>query len=384
MKTKDEKLRVVAWGTYDLGKPRDRILLRGLRENGVDVLECHSDVWQGIEDKSQVAGWHRKARLAGKSLLAYPSLIVRYLRLPKHDAVLVPYMGQLDVLVLWPFAKLRRRPIIWDAFLSLYNTIVEDRQLIRPGRLAARLLFAWEWLACRAADIVLVDTNAHGRYFIERFRLPATKVQRIFVGAEPEHFYPSPEPTKPAGSGIFQVLFYGQFIPLHGIETIIRAAKLSEGDKIAWHLVGTGQEAERIRALIDELNPSNVDWEPWVPYHELLQRIHAADVCLGIFGTTEKASRVIPNKVFQVIASGRPLITADTPAARELLEPGPAVELIPPADPDALRRAVLRMRAAERHWDGALCQDIQPNALVKPFKDLIMKLRPANSFNPPL
>ena len=49
--TKDEKLRVVAWGTYDLGKPRDRILLRGLRENDVEVLECHSDVWQGIEDK---------------------------------------------------------------------------------------------------------------------------------------------------------------------------------------------------------------------------------------------------------------------------------------------------------------------------------------------
>ena len=197
MNDTDDPLRIIAWGTYDLGKPRVRILLRGLRENGVEVLECHRDVWQGVEDKSQVAGWRRKARFIGKWLIAYPSLIVRYLRLPKHDAVLVPYMGQLDVLILWPFAKLRRRPIIWDAFLSLYNTIVEDRQLVRPGSLAARLLFAWEWLACRAADVVLVDTNAHGRYFIERFGIPQAKVQRIFVGAEPEHFYPSREPKRP-------------------------------------------------------------------------------------------------------------------------------------------------------------------------------------------
>ena len=263
-------------------------------------------------------------------------------------------MGQLDVLVLWPFAKLRRRPIIWDAFLSLYNTIVEDRQLVRPGSLAARLLFAWEWLACRAADVVLVDTNAHGRYFSERFGIPPDKGAAYLRRRRAGALLPKPraEKTRPT-AGIFHVLFYGQFIPLHGIETIVRAAKLSEGDNIAWHLVGTGQEAERIRALIDELNPSNLDWEPWVPYHELLQRIHAADVCLGIFGATEKAARVIPNKVFQIIASGRPLITADTPAARELLRPGPGIQLVPPADPTALRLAVLRQRNVSGDGDDA-------------------------------
>ena len=74
MNTKDEKLRVIAWGTYDLGKPRVRILLRGLRENGVEVLECHRDVWQGVEDKSQVAGWRRKARFIGKWLILQSSL----------------------------------------------------------------------------------------------------------------------------------------------------------------------------------------------------------------------------------------------------------------------------------------------------------------------
>lgn len=105
-RTSDESLlRVVFWGTYDTGKPRVRILLRGLRENGVEVIECHSEVWEGVEDKSQVFGWIARFRLLFKWLLRYPMLILRYVRLPKHDVIIVGYMGQMDILVIWPFAK---------------------------------------------------------------------------------------------------------------------------------------------------------------------------------------------------------------------------------------------------------------------------------------
>ena len=123
-------MRVVCWGTYDLGKPRNRILLRGLREAGVELVEIHKDVWGGVEDKGHVVGAGRKLMLALKWLAAYPGLIWRYMRAPKHDAVLVGYMGHLDVLILWPFARLRGVPVIWDVFLSLYNTVVEDRRIV--------------------------------------------------------------------------------------------------------------------------------------------------------------------------------------------------------------------------------------------------------------
>ena len=111
-----------------------------------------------------------------------------------------------------------------------------------------------------------------------------------------------------------------------------------------------------------------------MPYQELLQRIHAADVCLGIFGATEKAARVIPNKVFQIIASGRPLITADTPAARELLEPGPAIQLVPAADPDALRRAAQKLREAYEAQTVAIRHEIQPQIAIMPLKNVLTKL----------
>jgi glycosyltransferase involved in cell wall biosynthesis len=381
---RQRKLRIVAWGTYDLGKPRVRILLDGLRNNHVDVIECHKAVWTGVEDKSQITGFFSKLKFLLLLLGSYPLLIWRYLRLPDHDAVLVCYMGQLDVLVVWPFAKFRRKPIVWDAFLSLYDTVVDDRRMVGTRSPIASLLFAWEWLACRAADAILLDTTAHGRYFIETFGLPPSRVHRILVGAEPETFHP-PERSEPPPQSDrpFRVLFYGQFIPLHGIETVVRAAKLSEGCGIHWELIGSGQEQDRIRRLIAELRPANLAWDPWVPYQDLLQRIHRADVCLGIFGQTEKAARVIPNKVFQIIASGKPLVTADTPAARELLTAGPDIELVTANDPEDLRQAVLRMHASapsrEGHAHEDLRERITPCAVTRPLKDLLAGLARAPS-----
>jgi glycosyltransferase involved in cell wall biosynthesis len=73
----------------------------------------------------------------------------------------------------------------------------------------------------------------------------------------------------------------------------------------------------------------------------------ASDVCLGIFGTSPKAQRVIPNKVFDALAVGRPVLTADTPAVREVLTHGETAWLCPPGDPAALAEALLALRSEE-------------------------------------
>jgi glycosyltransferase involved in cell wall biosynthesis len=329
-------MRIVCWGTYDLGKPRNRILLRGLKEAGAEVVEIHADIWKGIDDKGDVAGTGRKLLLMLKWLAAYPALLWRYMRASRHDAVLVGYMGQLDVLVLWPFAKLRGVPVVWDVFLSLYNTVVEDRRIVSPFNPLAWLLFAWEWLACRAASQLIMDTRTHADYLADLYGLKPGSVGAVFVGVEPEAFPPC-QKKNPADPGKeINVLFYGQFIPLHGIETIIRAAQAAVGEPIRWTLIGRGQEAGSIRHLLADA-PAKVEWIEWVRYEALRDHIAQADVCLGIFGDTDKAARVIPNKVFQILSSGKPLVTRDSPAIRELLSPETdGVYLVPPTDPGAL------------------------------------------------
>lgn len=335
-------MRIVFWGTYDTGKPRTRILLRGLRENNAHIIECHANVWEGIEDKSQITGWANKLRFAASWLLSYPRLIARYITLPKHDVVVVGYLGHLDVLVLWLFALLRGVPIVWDAFLSLYETVVEDRKLVSPKHPLAFFIFLWEWLACRAVDRIILDTRAHADYFVQQFHVLANRTGVVFVGVETDAFPALLQSKRERDiEDLFTVLFYGQFIPLHGIETIIQAAQQTKNEPIKWNIIGQGQDQRKLRVMLEDQLLLRLRWIPWVSYSELAGWIHRADVCLGIFGDSDKAGRVIPNKVFQILSAGKPLITRDSPAIRELLNPGmPGVFLIPPADANELAHAV--------------------------------------------
>jgi len=363
----NKKLKVVFWGTYDLGKPRIRLLLKGARSAGIEVIECHVDLWKGVEDKSQISGFKYKLKIILCWFFSYPSLIWRYMGLPSHDAVLVGYMGFWDILVLKMFARFRGVPVIWDAFLSIYDTVVEDRRMVSRQSPLAWILYSLEWLACRAADVIFLDTKVHASYFERLFRLPVGYVGRIFVGAETEIFPDSQEKAGEVRSGKpFMALFYGQFISLHGIDTIVKAAKRTEilGEEVRWVLIGRGQEYRRIEGLINELGITNIERIPWVPYNELIKWILDADVCLGIFSSGAKASRVIPNKVYQVLSARRPLITADTPAIRELLGESEHIRLIPPGNPDKLAEAVIGIKK-ESQGMGRIYVD-QVNKVIGP------------------
>jgi glycosyltransferase involved in cell wall biosynthesis len=154
----------------------------------------------------------------------------------------------------------------------------------------------------------------------------------------------------------FEVLFFGKYIPLHGVETIIRAAKVLEPhSRIRVTMLGTGQQRAQADALAAELDLTAVRFVDWVPYADLPAIIAAADLCLGIFGTGEKASRVVPNKAYQAIAAGCPLITADTPAARTgLLRDGlTGAVLVPPGDASALASAILEIGQKPERWMAA-------------------------------
>jgi glycosyltransferase involved in cell wall biosynthesis len=86
-----------------------------------------------------------------------------------------------------------------------------------------------------------------------------------------------------------------------------------------------------------------VSWRDDVPLAALPGELARAAVVLGVFGAGRKAGMVVPNKVWQAAAAGRPLVTRDGPALREVLTPGEHCLACPPADPDALALAVRRL-----------------------------------------
>ena len=333
-------MRILCIGTYDTGKPRTRILLEAFKEGGHTVDQIHFSVWEGIEDKSQIKGISARIRILVRWLLCYPILIWKTARVPKPDIVCFPYLGLVDAFVLGPILKVRGIPYIIDAFISLYDTVVQDRALLARSSLRAKLLFSFEGQVLRRVNRVLIDTQAHADYFIDTFDLKTGHVKPVFVGAETSSFPTLPPPER-KNMDPLTVLFYGQCIPLHGMETILEAASLSQDLPVKWVLIGKGQEEDKIQSFLKSFPDAPVSWIPWVQYPALIKYLGEADLCLGIFGTTGKASRVIPNKVFQILQAGRPLLTRDSPAMRELVAPGSkGIQLIPAGDPSALYEAI--------------------------------------------
>jgi glycosyltransferase involved in cell wall biosynthesis len=372
--------RILCWGTYDLGKPRTRILRDGLRRAGVEVEECRTPVWEGIEDKSQVRGSLRRLGLLLRWLACYPRLLWRFMRAPRPRLALIGFPGILDAIVLAPFARWRGVPLVWDMFMSLYDTVVIDRRLIRPSNPLARLLHAIEGFAIRRCEIVFLDTQAHARYIERLFGLAEGRCGAVWVGVESEHFTAdiAEAPSVRQADAPVQVLFYGQFIPVHGIETIIAAARALANEPIEWTLIGRGQESGRIAALLAAAPLPKLRQIDWVEYTDLKRWIARADVCLGIFSASEKAASAIPNKVFQIVAAGRPVVTRDSSAIRELLAHAPPCSyLVPPADAHALAEAIrahARYVQESRSVPGChagLAGRIGPGAIGRQFIELL-------------
>jgi glycosyltransferase involved in cell wall biosynthesis len=293
-----------------------------LRRAGVEVTERHVSVWDSREDK-WAAGPAAVFRLAAAQL----KLLRR--RAGDFDVVIVGYPGHLDL----PAARraARGRPVVFNPLVSLADTFVHDRARFQAGSAPARALEALDRFALRAADLVVADTQANAAHLRRLADLPGSRVEVCLVGAEERVFRPGWRPAEP-----FTVLFVGKLIPLHGLDTILAAARLAP--ELQFRIVGSGQLELALTA-----RPANVDWTRWIEYERLPDELHRAGCALGIFGTSAKAARVIPNKAFQALACGVPLITADTRAARELLIDGDSALLVRPGDPAALARAARRL-----------------------------------------
>src|SRR4029078_935183 len=136
--------------------------------------------------------------------------------------------------------------------------------------------------------------------------------------------------------GEFTVLFVGKLIPLHGLDTVLDAARLAPELRFR---VAVPAQLQRLLCG----GPPNVDHVRWVEYERLPGELHRASCALGVFGTSAKAARVIPNKAFQALACGTALVTAHTAAARELLRAGEGALPAPPGDPPALAPALRRL-----------------------------------------
>jgi len=281
-------------------------------------------------------GLQVKAVLVGGSRLKYLRAIhelARYGR--QYDLVFVAFRGQETLPI---YRALTGKPIVFDAFVSVHDTLCLDRGVFSPSSLVGKCLKAYDKLLCRLSDVVLVDTQAHKEYFEEQFH--ASNIDYLYVGCNEELFRPM---DVSRDSDLYTVFWYGMANPLQGLNVILRAAKLLEGEAVRFKLIGPVKR--RYAKLLRELDLRNAEVVGRVAYEQLPSEINKADVCLGgHFSEKDKAKRVIAGKTFQFLACRKPTIVGENPANRELFFDGSLVHFVEMSNPEALAVKVMELK----------------------------------------
>jgi glycosyltransferase involved in cell wall biosynthesis len=338
--------KLCVFGSFDDSELyyRNRSLIDALTACSEDVVEVRPD------RKRQGASNHQRLASAGKLFSTalgtagdFVSLVRQRKKLLGADCYFVPYPAYLDVFLLRWLTPVGGRPVlIVDAFLCLHDTLVNDRKMLAPKGVFARMAAWLERRTLLASDLVFIDTQQQKSLLLEHYGLEPDKIAVIPVGIDEVLWRPLP--LLPC-SNSFRVLFWGTFIPLHGVDTIIRAAKLLQASHPHIHieLIGDGQTADAQAALIAELEPGNISWQRCLmSAGRLREEVSAAHCVLGVFGESDKAGNVIPYKAYQAMASNKVLLSREGPAMSALLgdETICGLVLVPPADPSALAGAI--------------------------------------------
>lgn len=368
-------MRVLGFGTYDSSRqPRSAVLLEGLRAHGAQVSELNRPL--GFSSQERVEMLQRPFlvyRLVLRLLARWSSLVVGRWR-PWHrpDVVIVGYLAQFDVVLarlLFP-----RATIVLDLLVFADDT-ARDRGV--EAGLRTRALRLLDRAAVKCADVVMVDTEENAEM------VPGMRpVLVVPVGAGRGWFETARRP-KVLEERPLQVIFFGIFTPLQGTPLIAQAlATLPPDVPLSLTMVGVGQEYDAVRSALE--HESRVKWIPWVPEGELPDLVAEHDVCLGIFGSTPKALRVTPTKVYQGAAAGCAIITSDTAPQRRAL--GDAAVFVAAGDASALSRALRDLannpqevaRLARMAHERALAE-FQPDRLARDFLSALDEHRPNRS-----
>lgn len=302
------------WGRSNAEYSRNRVVRRALGELG----------WQ-IEDFAP-------------RVSALGNTEARFHRIGRPDVVWVPCFRQRDLAGAARAAQRWGVPLIFDPLISAYDKQVYEREKFLPDSAAAKKLLTRESRQFAQADLVIADTPAHAAFFRDTLGVASDRLAVVPVGAEPGLFEPTP--LRPLAGRRIDVLFYGSFIALQGPELIVQAAR--QCPAATWTLLGDGPLREACERAAGDA--THIRFEERIDYDRLGERIARADVLLGVFSASAKAGRVVPNKVYQALACGRPVVTRRSDAypagLAELPASASGLVWVEPGDAQALAAAV--------------------------------------------
>lgn len=262
-------------------------------------------------------------------------------RISQYDLIWVGFAPQLVFPLFWRF---RKKKIVVDFFISLYDTLCYDRKKVKPKSLFGKILHTLDRKTLEGAEYVICDTHAHGQYFREEFGVVDKQYFTLYLEADTSLFYPRKTERPEWLKDKIIILYFGSILPLQGVEVVLETVELLKKVKELYFFI-IGPMNKRMRKLRPEAE--NIVYLDWLSAEELADYIGMSDICLaGHFSDEiEKASRTIPGKAYIFQAMDKKIILGDNGANREVFHENEKVALVRMGDAKALAATIMKLAA---------------------------------------
>lgn len=338
---KPKNVKILFIGQSDLTCPRNTILLKGLKKNRIDdilVINKHITI-ENLTSENDM-GLSKIIRRVLRRLRLLPELITKLAVLKKFDLIFVGYPGHLDIPIANIFAKILHKPLIFDPTIILSSAFSDDLGSVKKSSLKMKLVTFVEKVIYKLPTLVLADTPQMAESLVKDFGVNPEKIRIVPLGADEEIYQYSKYTPKDK----LNVVYYGVYNIVHGVEYIIETARLlKKNNNINFLMIGKGRTYPEAKDLADRYKLKNVIFYPEITEKNALQTLQDSDIFLGFVKDSPTVRRAIPNKVLQGMALGRAVLTADTPVMRHFFKDGFNIKLCRASNSESLAESIVEL-----------------------------------------
>lgn len=332
-------LHICFFGTYDQTYTSNMLTLTGLRANGAKVTEVNAHIKVTTLNKQEEMGWLPLIKRVLKKYRIIKVITENWSVFPTVDVIYVGYPGHFDVFFAYLLGKIFNKKVVFNPLLIFYTGFVDEQKILKKEDLLARIIKWGESLIYKMVDLAIADTPYQESYMINEFHVPKEKIKCVPIGADDTVYKYTPY-TNTTGHKL-NVMYYGLYSPIHGVQYLMQAAlRLKKNKDIHFTMVGNGQSFQKNYDFAQKENLTNIQFYHNTPESEHVAILQTADVFLGFLEDHPTVERVIPNKVYQGVALGKVVLTADAPVIRSVFTDHQDIMTIKPASVDALVNAL--------------------------------------------
>jgi glycosyltransferase involved in cell wall biosynthesis len=285
------------------------MIFNGLDDLKIKYDEVHVDLpVTKLQSKQHISILPVISRILRKFILL-PVTLKEFKKIKNSDVLYVAYPGHLDMPLAYIVSRIAKKPLLFDPMFSLFETFTDDFKILESTSLFAKLLYLYEKLIFNMPNVLIADTELQKEFYHKRYGIPLNKIKVVYLGAN-DRIYNFSELKN--NTNITNVVYYGLYNPVHGVEYIIEAARVCKGEKnVKFTFVGNGQTYEDNFRLAEKYKLENITFYKDMTEKDSMDVLKEADIFLGLFKRSNTVNRSIPNKVVQGAALGKAVITQE-------------------------------------------------------------------------